>query len=104
MLADRGVLWRDPHDTRPANQIISMIQWIRTSRLSIKNSLSVGTPVVQAVIHGDVQSLMFQALVPGWYVTRAFLTLSLAGQVLHGLVSRLACRHHGADPACLSGD
>ena len=28
------------HGTRPVHQIISMIKWIRTSRLSIKNSLS----------------------------------------------------------------
>ena len=28
------------HGARPVHQIISMINWIRTSRLSIKNSLS----------------------------------------------------------------
>ena len=28
------------HGARPVHQIISMIKWIRTSRLSIKNSLS----------------------------------------------------------------
>ena len=28
------------HGARPVNQIISMIKWIRTSRLSIQNSLS----------------------------------------------------------------
>ena len=30
----------DTHRARPVHQIISMIKWIRTSRLSIKNSLS----------------------------------------------------------------
>jgi hypothetical protein len=30
------------HGARPVHQIISMITWIRTSRLSIKNSLSPG--------------------------------------------------------------
>ena len=30
------------HGARPVHQIISMIKWIRTSRLSIKNSLSRG--------------------------------------------------------------
>ena len=29
------------HGARPVHQIISMIEWIRTSRLSIKNSVSV---------------------------------------------------------------
>jgi len=28
------------HDARPVHQIISLTKWIRTSRLSIKNSLS----------------------------------------------------------------
>ena len=28
------------HDARPVHQIISMMKWIRTSRLSIKNSFS----------------------------------------------------------------
>jgi len=28
------------HGARPVHQIISMIQWIRTSRLSVNNSLS----------------------------------------------------------------
>jgi len=32
------------HGARPVHQIISMIKWIRTSRLSIKNSLSDGQP------------------------------------------------------------
>jgi len=32
----------NPHGARPVHQIISMIKWIRTSRLSIKNSLSLG--------------------------------------------------------------
>jgi len=31
---------RRPHQVRPVHLIITMIQWIRTSRLSIKNSLS----------------------------------------------------------------
>jgi hypothetical protein len=30
----------DSHDTRPVHQIISMIEWIRTSRSSMKKSLS----------------------------------------------------------------
>ena len=32
----------DFHGARPIHQIISIIKWIRTSRLSIKNSLSPG--------------------------------------------------------------
>ena len=31
---------RSSHGARPVHQIISMIKWIRTSKLSIKNSLS----------------------------------------------------------------
>ena len=34
----------NPHGTRPVHQIISLIKWIRTSSLSIKNSLSVDLP------------------------------------------------------------
>jgi len=30
----------DSHGARPVHQIITMITWIRTSRLSMKNSLS----------------------------------------------------------------
>jgi hypothetical protein len=30
----------DSHGARPVHQIISMIKWIRTSRFSIRNSLS----------------------------------------------------------------
>jgi len=30
------------HGARPVHLVISMIKWIRTSRLSIKNSLSAG--------------------------------------------------------------
>jgi len=43
------------HGARPVHQIITMIQWIRTSRLSIKNSLSfaggfwIGTRVLAAI-------------------------------------------------------
>jgi len=33
----------NPHGARPVLQIATMIQWIRTSRLSIKNSLSLFT-------------------------------------------------------------
>jgi hypothetical protein len=36
----------NPHGARPVHLIITMIKWIRTSRLSIKNSLS-GHPSVQ---------------------------------------------------------
>ena len=38
------------HGARPVHRIISMVKWIRTSRLSIKNSLSlsVGVNLVQA--------------------------------------------------------
>ena len=32
----------NPHGVRPVHLIITMIKWIRTSRLSIKNSLSLG--------------------------------------------------------------
>ena len=32
----------NPHGARPVHLIITMIKWIQTSRLSIKNSLSVG--------------------------------------------------------------
>jgi len=32
------------HGARPVYLIITMIKWIRTSRLSIKNSLSLGLP------------------------------------------------------------
>ena len=32
-----------PHDARPVHLIITIIKWFRTSRLSIKNSLSVYT-------------------------------------------------------------
>jgi len=39
------------HGARPVHQIISMIKWIRTSRLSIKNSLSV--PDLLRVDEGD---------------------------------------------------
>jgi len=35
------------HDARPVHLIITMIKWIRTSRLSIKNSLSVRLPGTQ---------------------------------------------------------
>ena len=38
------------HGARPVHQIISMIKWIRTSRLSMKNSLSLG---VVAAADGD---------------------------------------------------
>ena len=31
----------DPHGARPVHLIITMIKWIRTGRLSIKNSLSI---------------------------------------------------------------
>jgi len=34
----------DSHGARPVHLIITMMKWIRTSRLSIKNSLSVGCP------------------------------------------------------------
>ena len=37
------------HGARPVHQIVSMIRWIRTSRLSINQSLS--------LYHGDVASL-----------------------------------------------
>ena len=33
------------HDARPVHLIITMIKWIRTSRLSIKNSLSLCRPI-----------------------------------------------------------
>ena len=37
-LPEKGI--SNSHGARPAHQITSMIQWIRTSRLSVKNSLS----------------------------------------------------------------
>ena len=52
------------HGARPVHLIITMIQWIRTSRLSIKNSLSLRKPgpchaldvggraVLSSVVHG----------------------------------------------------
>ena len=40
------------HGTRPVHLIITMIQWIRTSRLSIKNSLS-----LQAAARGEAGEL-----------------------------------------------
>ena len=36
------------HGARPVHQIISMIKWIRTSRLTMKKSLSCEPPVAQA--------------------------------------------------------
>jgi len=36
------------HGARPVHQIISMIKWIRTSRLAIKNSLSL-IPIVPLI-------------------------------------------------------
>ena len=30
----------NPHGARPVHQLITMIKWIRTSRVSVKNSLS----------------------------------------------------------------
>jgi len=38
------------HGARPVHLMITMIQWIRTSRLSIKNSLSLGH---DQKAHGD---------------------------------------------------
>ena len=40
---------RHPQPARPVHRIITMIQWIRTSRLSIKHSLSDPQPVVHLV-------------------------------------------------------
>ena len=37
------------HGARPVHLIITMIKWIRTSRLSIKNFLSGGTDMGEAV-------------------------------------------------------
>ena len=39
-MRDGGGGHSNSHGARPVHQIISMIKWIRTSRLSIKNSLS----------------------------------------------------------------
>jgi len=40
---EKGI--QNSHGARPVHQIISMIKWIRTSRLSIKNSPSSATRV-----------------------------------------------------------
>jgi len=40
------------HGARPVHLIITMIKWIRTSRLSIKNSLSLCTGQLLATGHG----------------------------------------------------
>ena len=52
MMVSRGTDIRLPakgnpesHGAMPVHQIISRIKWIRTSRLSIKNSLSLGGQV-----------------------------------------------------------
>ena len=37
-----GKRYSNPHGARPIHPIITMIKWTRTSRLSIKNSLSAG--------------------------------------------------------------
>ena len=37
--ASKGYLKKNPHDARPVHLIFTMIKWIWTSRLSIKNSL-----------------------------------------------------------------
>ena len=44
MMLEKKDLWRNssPHGARPVNLTITMIKWIRTSRLSITNSLFVG--------------------------------------------------------------
>ena len=36
------------HGARPVHQIIAMIRWIRTSRLSIKNSVSLSSSIQRA--------------------------------------------------------
>jgi len=43
-----GKVNSNSHDTRPIHLIITMIKWIRTSRLSMKNSLVAG-----AGLHAD---------------------------------------------------
>ena len=37
---DAALLLSKSHDARPVHLIITMIKWIRTSRLTIKNSVS----------------------------------------------------------------
>ena len=54
------------HGARPVHRIITMIKWIRTSRLSIKNSLSDAEEV--ALAHG----------LPGWALKDTILTHPLS--------------------------
>jgi len=42
------------HGARPVHLIITMIKWIQTSRLSIKNSLSLLAPPVKTEPRGSV--------------------------------------------------
>jgi len=47
----------DSHGVRPVHLIIKMIKWIRTSKLSIKNSLSAGVGDLFATGHGEYGKL-----------------------------------------------
>jgi len=47
-------LTRSSHGARPVHLIITMIKWIRTSRLSIKKSLSLTRASVARRVDGDV--------------------------------------------------
>jgi len=49
----------DSHGARPVHQIIPMIKWIRTSRLSIKNSLSLSA--TRSQVRGGLQGLLLMS-------------------------------------------
>ena len=44
----------DTHGARPVYQIILMVKWIRTSRSSIKNSLSLGAGLVEEGVNLEI--------------------------------------------------
>ena len=52
-----GKIGRRSHGARPVHLIITMIKWIRTSRLSIKNSLSRAQVCMEAALAALRESL-----------------------------------------------
>ena len=68
------------HGARPVHQIISIILWFRTSRLPIKNSLSL--PIAGEPAIGMRGS--------GSYLTRCIYQLSLESQLPHKIVNLIS--------------
>ena len=97
------------HGARPVHQIITMIKWIRTSRLSIQNSLS-GLCQFPSYLHSQhtyIRVHLQSADERGGVSFRKVdvrLPIAVCCRVLKkGVVSRVQARTHGARPGGENG-